>query len=645
MKDYLYIDIESRSHLSLEEVGLIKYCRHFSTQITCIAWAINNGAVNVEYCHGEDWSKELIEVLNKKYCIITHNTFFDKTMIEYHIMNKPWSTIKTLDVKHWSQWSSHEDTMALACYHRIGAKLEDAAKFMGLQGKFAEGRKIMLKQNRVDKEGFFNTLTAEEIENLKKYAKHDVEICRAIHQKYPPIPQRERLLWFWTMSSNQNGLWIDDDILYAMYVKVMKEQTRIAEEFNQITGLKVGSIKYKLWLLDRFYFIPNLQAGTVKEYLRITKDLSPEVKKSLELKVEGSNSSLGKVLKAHKIKLSGKVYETLQYHKAQTKRWSGKGIQPQNLPRSEYEPGDLLPDHVHFKRKLIEGLNSGIYGLKHVKNNIRRIFTPPPFKNFYCGDFSRIEPEVIFWLCGQGNVPSRWYEKTAASIYKLDHTEIEKDSRERHIGKTVALSGLYGQGPHRFHEEMEKEGIEMTLSEAKNAIHTFRRVYSFIPKLWNSLETAFYQALVYKKKVEWRATGVSYEYNQKYNRIELNLPSGGKIFYNRPETGPGIGNKPSLSYWDMSSRKPDKTVTIWGGTLAEHLVSGTAREVLASAIIRCAEKYRSRMMPVCCVHDEIWAYGNPDMMQAFQEVMEVVPSWAKGLRIKAECLEGDRYLK
>ena len=50
-------------------------------------------------------------------------------------------------------------------------------------------------------------------------------------------------------------------------------------------------------------------------------------------------------------------------------------------------------------------------------------------------------------------------------------------------------------------------------------------------------------------------------------------------------------------------------------------------------------------MPVCCVHDEIWAYGNPDMMQAFQEVMEVVPSWAKGLRIKAECLEGDRYLK
>ena len=338
-----------------------------------------------------------------------------------------------------------------------------------------------------------------------------------------------------------------------------------------------------------------------------------------------------------------RIFETLQYHKAQTKRWAGSGgVQIQNLPRSEYKDGDLLPDDPDFTHGLLTDLQQVRTPLREVKNNIRRIFIAPEGLSFYCGDFSSIEPESIFWICDQGNVPARWYEKTAASIYKVDHNSTEKDSQERFVGKYVALSSLYGQGHKRLREGLAKEGIKMSVAEAKNAVHSFRNTHSFIPKLWKALETAFYQCIAFNKEITWTNRGISFHYERDNNRVVLTLPSGGRIFYNRPEaTADSMGNI-RLRYWDMSSTMVDKMADIWGGVLTEHLVSATAREVLASAILRF-ESTRFRI--VAGVHDELWCYAPKGGLDQFKAVMEKTPAWCKGLRTKVDAQEGLRYLK
>ena len=636
----LFIDIESRSKLDLNTVGLMKYADDRTTEITCVAWTYELEPVNVWH-FSEPVPDELIKALKDQSCeIVSHNSLFDKTMIVKKLM----PALLGRQMHMWDLWTHHTDTMAISCYNRIGASLEDAAKYLRLEGKFAEGKKMMQKQTRLNRKGEFYELNKEEIELLKEYARQDVEICRAIYYHCSPLPVKERQLWEWTISRNEKGLFIDVPLLEAMDNFVQEEKSKAQHEFLHITGLKTGSIKFRDWLEERGVSLPNLQADTIKLFLDARPQIHKTLKHLLELKLLCSKSSLGKVAKASNIYHHGRVYETLQYHKAQTKRFSGGGIQPQNLPRSE-GISQLDPNDPDFSHKLRAKLNGGVSSLDEVKDNLRRLFIAPKGKKFYCGDFARIEPEVLFWLCNQGAVPSRWYEKTAAAIYRIDHQSIKKDSVERHIGKTIALSSLYGQGHKRFRDDMMKEGIELTVAEAKNAIYTFRNTYSFIPKLWKALDEAFYQALTFKKKVTWTDKNIAFEYNKKFNRMELTIPSGGKLFYNKPTaTADGFGNK-RITYWDMNSNKKDKTTEIWGGTFTEHLVSATAREVLANAIMVCYNDVTNDLTPVCCVHDEIWCYGSPNQMDDFKEYMQLVPHWAKGLKVRAECMVGERYLK
>ena len=71
-----------------------------------------------------------------------------------------------------------------------------------------------------------------------------------------------------------------------------------------------------------------------------------------------------------------------------------------------------------------------------------------------------------------------------------------------------------------------------------------------------------------------------------------------------------------------------------------------ARDLLADAMLRVE---RAGFPPILTVHDEVVCevggstteYG----MDEFMELMQIVPSWAKGLPLKAEGWVGRRYRK
>jgi DNA polymerase bacteriophage-type len=81
-----------------------------------------------------------------------------------------------------------------------------------------------------------------------------------------------------------------------------------------------------------------------------------------------------------------------------------------------------------------------------------------------------------------------------------------------------------------------------------------------------------------------------------------------------------------------------------GGVLLENIVQGTARDILADAIVRVEQ---SGYPVVLHVHDEIVTEpkSNFGSIGEFSKIMSVVPAWAEGLPIAAAGWEGERYRK
>src|SRR5690606_40087973 len=83
----------------------------------------------------------------------------------------------------------------------------------------------------------------------------------------------------------------------------------------------------------------------------------------------------------------------------------------------------------------------------------------------------------------------------------------------------------------------------------------------------------------------------------------------------------------------------------YGGKLCEYIVSGTARDLLADAIVK-AEFECDEIDPVMHSHDELVCEGEAGKVgKIVEQIMMDQPAWSKGLPIKVEVWEGPRYHK
>ena len=83
---------------------------------------------------------------------------------------------------------------------------------------------------------------------------------------------------------------------------------------------------------------------------------------------------------------------------------------------------------------------------------------------------------------------------------------------------------------------------------------------------------------------------------------------------------------------------------IWGGLLTENIVQATARDLMATAMMRLE---MSKFPVIMSVHDEIICEV-PDEGGSLAEMIEIMvspPTWAQGCPIAAEGKESLRYEK
>ena len=175
-----------------------------------------------------------------------------------------------------------------------------------------------------------------DIHRLADYCAQDVIVERAIREKLRPLSDEEFTLWRFDQMINDRGITLDLDLIDDMLAVVEKHLETVNGVMSEVTGGVVTACsqtqRLKGWMADQGFITTSLAKGVIDTVM--TRDKPLQVQIALDLWQEASRASVNK-LKAAKTCVGGdgRARGLLLFHGANTGRWSGQLLQPQNLPR------------------------------------------------------------------------------------------------------------------------------------------------------------------------------------------------------------------------------------------------------------------------------------------------------------------------
>jgi DNA polymerase len=376
-------------------------------------------------------------------------------------------------------------------------------------------------------------------------------------------------------------------------------------------------------------------------------NIFPVIKKVLELRQEGSQTSTAKYVKMMDMQRGGRIRNTLVYHGSSTGRWAGRGIQPQNLPRPSVDVTDDL-----IERVLVRGEGGTMSELSSL---VRSALRAPDGHTFVCFDYSSVENRVGVWLAGQQDKVDLFERgldeyKTFSSqvLHKVPYDEVTKDQRQ--IAKSAVLGSLFGQGPKGLVKYAGSMGVNLTEAQAKHAVDGYRASYVKVKNLWALCEAAAIDAV--QNPGTAFAAGQKIKIKSAKQALWMQLPSGRLICWQRPElemlTTPWGKQKLGVTVHSQNTftRQWSRNQII-GSSLFQSAVQATARDLLADAIVRLEPHSNIKIDMLC--HDEILCEVKEEDAQSAQtiisDIMSNAPEWAEGLPLASEGWTNKRYQK
>lgn len=665
MKEFFF-DFETRSKVDLEEVGAVNYAMHPSTQVTAISWCVDNGPVKGwDIWDGTQIPQELSIVYGNPddYRFIAHNIEFDY-LIWTLVFSRNFPGYKRPSIKNL------HDNMSVSNYFRLGSTLEANARMLQLPlVKDVKGKAVMQYTCKPNIKGELVPPKNEaDYAAFKRYYMGDTDILRRARRAMPDLPPKERLIWEWTFKHNLTGIKVDTELLHV-FDKIQNDKLPPQERrFKEIVGCTANSHQKILEFFKNFYpWIVDFRKDTVEELLMDPTPVPEEVREALEIKYLLGGSTMSKVPTALNTMYNGRIYQLFDYAKAQNKRSAGRGVQPQNFPRFDKKRRDKLEldlDSPYLGRNLLAVYPTLQDPLGAIKNLLRRIWLADEGKHFIAGDFSKIEPTVLFWLLNMGEIPAKWYEEMASKLYNIPLEQVGKESDERQVGKTAQLSCGYGSGAKAFRvKTFQDTGILLSMEQATKTVMLYRSMYPLVVQMWDDLEKAFHMASTFFKTTSlYEGRVVVMPMPKPWKGVMIQLPSGSKLYYHGTSTREVTFRK-KVTDLDSFGKKVIRTVeetklqmtyitplangaitykSVYGGLICENVVSCIAREVLMDAVLRL----EGHGFPIPgTVHDEAWGQIKPGEEKEFERVMSITPDWARGLVIKTEVKAGPRYGK
>jgi DNA polymerase len=435
----LHHDVETRSAADLTAVGAHRYAADPTTEVLCLAYAVNDERVRLWVPH-EPVPAEFIEAANNpNWLVVAHNDQFERLITQYILGPQHGFPMVPIGRRRCS--------MAATLAAALPASLEKAVEALGLpHEKDKAGQALMRRMAKPLPGGAWIEDTASR-EQLHAYCRADVEAERALYRALPPLTADEQALWELDAEINERGFHVDRALLEAARDVVIEAEVRLQEEFAAITGLDSTNQRDKLvaWLGEHGCEVEDAQKGTLAHALR-RKDLAPEVRRAIELRRQLAHASANKI-KALLAWRGGddRVRGTFRFHGAGTGRWTGYGVQPQNFKRDAEGTEAKVAAVMHG-----EVLASPVEAVGDIA---RSMICAAPGRRFLIADFSGIESRVTAWVSEQESKLAQWRAFDASGALQDDPYFLlgracgQPEETARATGKTADLAFGYMGGP------------------------------------------------------------------------------------------------------------------------------------------------------------------------------------------------------
>lgn len=641
------VDFETRATVKLDGVGGRVYAAASSMEVICAVLRLPGG-VWIEWCPGQPCPPELASAVANGTHFVAHNAHgFDKFI---------WQRLG------WPE-AAWIDTMHLARAAGLPASLDELAHVVLGERKDAAGKKVVLALGRTDRQtGRLPAISRPERAAVVSYCRRDVELTfRVWRAAAAPLGQVEPEVREVDRRVNDRGFVFDAELARGV---IRMEQTLAmdAAQAAPVSSTTLSSpVRLRRWLADAGVTVSNVKAETLEDLLD-NPDLPDDVARVLTARLMSSGIAGRKLRRALEWQSTdGRIRDTLAYHAAHTGRWTGRGFQPQNLPR--------IPDKLDENAAVTAVLARDTSALERVAADagvrveealgacLRPCIIAPPDLLLAAVDYKQIEARALLWLAGdeQGLDVFRKgidvYSEEAAHLFGVSIGAITRSQRQ--FGKAMTLGAGYGMGGARFSTYGESYGIDWSSSKFTpgEVIEAWRDRHPLVAGrrtgetygghvlrrggLWRDVEVAARRAL----EGQGPALAGRCQWANASGSLVCTLPSGRKIFYREARvesvTTPW-GAKSGITY----AQRGKRTKT-WGGKLVENIVQATCRDLLADALVRL----ESAGLPVVLhVHDEVVCEVSArEALAQIEAITRAGPPWAHGLPIDVEGYVARRY--
>ena len=632
----LAIDIETYSDVDLIKCGVFAYCDSPDFTILLFGYAFDEEPVRVvDLANGERLPEEVMAALIDEAVVkVAFNAQFERVCLSRYLGIQ-------LPVDAWQCSAVQASMLALPL------SLEGVGRVLGVEEqKLSEGKELIryfcvpCKPTKANG-GRVRNLPSDAPEKWQKflaYNKRDVEVEREIRRKLHafPIPSQELRFYHMDQRINDRGILVDQELTARAVECDLEYQAQARGRAYELTGLEnPNSVsQVKGWLSERGVEVESLNKKAVKGLLKETEG---EVLEILKLRLRMSKTSVKKYEAIQRSVCSdGRVHGLLQFYGAnRTGRWAGRLVQVQNLPQNH------LPD-LELARSLVRG---GWYEELELLYDatpdvlselIRTAFVPKPGCRFIVADFSAIEARVLSWLAGE-----QWRMDTfaeggdiyCASASQMFGVPVEKHGINGHLrqkGKIAELALGYG-GAVGALTSMGALDMGLEEEELPGLVHSWRGANPNIVNFWWDVDAAAMKAV--QENTTTRVGRITFGYRSGI--LFIQLPSGRQLSYVKPRIGRNRFERLGLTYEGIGESKKWTRLETYGPKLVENIVQGTARDLLALAMLRLEKAGFDIVMHI---HDEA-VVEVPEGTSSVEEICRIMaetPDWAEGMPLRAD---------
>ena len=219
----IWCDFETRSECDLPARGAYNYALDASTRVLCLAWAIDDGEVEI-WVPGQEFPKSVADAVVKGDIIRAHNAAFERLI---------WANV--LGPDHGVPTPRLEQFYCTAAQARANCapgSLEDVGRFAGASMRKDHRGAALVRKCCCPP----FTHTEQDLADLYEYCAQDVRTMRAVSLALRPLSDTELADYHVNERINDRGVLIDVALCAAAQRYAAAESAELQAEVRGLLG-------------------------------------------------------------------------------------------------------------------------------------------------------------------------------------------------------------------------------------------------------------------------------------------------------------------------------------------------------------------------------------------------------------------------